>query len=398
MIKPHLLLSLALLSACADDARQEKTASAPPDPKAVARRSLNDFLAASGPPVQVFQVPADRAARVRGAAGTSVWVPANAFATATGKPVTGPVEVELREYYDLADALVHGLATQAGPRLLATGGMVHLAARTGSGQPCQLRPGVALAVLFPAFRPEPGMRLFAGQELAGRGPVQWQPLPPVRATTVPPLVLAQPRFDFIYVEGMEPGAVSAVAPLRGAPEAYRWRTACLSDLEAGSEGATYAAVPRRQGPRATQADSLAEVSGYLFATTQLSWINCDRFLDRPAATLLDYAVSTDSEPVEISLVFKDFRGLLHGEAHGRQVVFANVPTNEPATLVAVRWVKGQIELATRPVKLSARPEPALVFHPVTRAELLAEFHQLDPQHRWEPPVSMPNLRYPCGGI
>lgn len=395
MVRPHyLLLAMALLSACADDARQEKTALAPPDPRVAARQSLNAFLAASAPSVQVFRVPVGRAARVRGAAGTTVWVPAGAFVTtANGQAVTGPVDVEIREYYGLADALLHGLATQAGPRLLATGGMLHLAARTASGQPCRLRAGVALAVLFPAFWPESGMRLFAGQEQAGRGPAQWQALPPARATTVPPLVLAEPRFGFSRIEDAAP---SAVAP---AEEAYRWRRGCLNDLQSGSEAAAFAPAPRRQGPRATQADSLAEVSGYLFATTQLDWINCDRFLDLPAATLLDYIVATDKEPVQISLVFKNFRGLLQGVPNGQKVVFQNVPSNEPATLVAVRWVKGQIELATCPVKLSARPEPALAFHPVTRAQLLAEFHQLDPEHRWETPVSMPTLpKFPCGNL
>ncbi|MCC3156235.1 hypothetical protein LJ737_03250 [Hymenobacter sp. 15J16-1T3B] len=130
-----------------------------------------------GVPTQVFRLQAALDTTVSGVRGTTLALPANAFAYADDpeqKAVAGTVEVRLREFVSVADMVLNGLHTASGDNLLETGGMVQLTARTSDGRSCQLRPGAAVLVRLPAPRPVAGMQLFRGVPTAATGRVDWQ--------------------------------------------------------------------------------------------------------------------------------------------------------------------------------------------------------------------------------
>jgi hypothetical protein len=111
-----------------------------------------------------------------GTEGTTIWVPAQAFVEAAlGAPTpTGPVELQLKEFYSLPDILLNNLSTNSSQDgLLETGGMLHLAAVSANGKPCNLRPGAELLVQIPAAHPKAGMQLYAGVPMPGRK-LDWQ--------------------------------------------------------------------------------------------------------------------------------------------------------------------------------------------------------------------------------
>jgi hypothetical protein len=123
---------------------------------------------------QVFRIQAGHDTLLIGEAGTTVWVPAQAFEQQRMPVLSGEVEVQLREFYALSDMLLQGLATTAGPATLETAGMVHLAA-TANGQVCTLRRGSSLEVGFPTKTLQPDMQLFSGINKPGHTP-DWRPV------------------------------------------------------------------------------------------------------------------------------------------------------------------------------------------------------------------------------
>lgn len=133
---------------------------------------------------QIFRIRPGRDTVLFGREGTVIGVPAGAFVQATpGAPEpTGSVEVQLKELYSLPDILLNNLSTSSSHGPLETGGMLHLAAHTASGQPCVLRPGTELLLRMPAPRPKPGMQLFAGVRAASHR-LDWQRPRPALAPT-----------------------------------------------------------------------------------------------------------------------------------------------------------------------------------------------------------------------
>ncbi|GAB3842603.1 hypothetical protein GCM10028821_51100 [Hymenobacter jeollabukensis] len=128
-----------------------------------------------GVPTQVFRLQTALDTAVVGVRGTTLALPANAFAYADDpeKIVAGTVEVRLREFVTVADMVLNQLHTASGDNLLETGGMVQLTARTADGRPCQLRPGASVLVRLPTAQPVAGMQLFKGVATS-TGRVDWQ--------------------------------------------------------------------------------------------------------------------------------------------------------------------------------------------------------------------------------
>lgn len=140
---------------------------------------LRSFLQAGLPAAQLFTVYPGRDTLLMGTQGTQVLVPAHAWNLPDS---TAVVQLALQEFYTPADIILAGLSTTAGPQLLETGGMVHLAA-TANGQPVQLLPGRPVLLRLPTRRAQPGMQLFEGV-VRGHGQApDWQlPVAPHGAT------------------------------------------------------------------------------------------------------------------------------------------------------------------------------------------------------------------------
>ena len=126
---------------------------------------------------QTFWLAATRDTVIETAGGIVLSIPASAFLDADHRPVTGTVELVVKEALDAASMLKAGLSTCAGDQLLETGGMFYLDARQ-NGQPIVIDTGHAIYAEVPTDSVRPGMQLFTGNRLAG-GVIDWtdpQPL------------------------------------------------------------------------------------------------------------------------------------------------------------------------------------------------------------------------------
>lgn len=170
-------------------ARPTTFADAVPDAAGAAPPAVADTAAVgAAKTAQTFWIQPGRDTVLFAAEGTTIGVPARAFVLATaGSAPAGPVEVQLREFYSMPDILLNNLSTSSSHGLLETGGMLHLAARTATGQPCTLRPGAELLLRMPAARPKTGMQLYTGVRTAGHR-LDWQrPRPALKPTDFEPL-------------------------------------------------------------------------------------------------------------------------------------------------------------------------------------------------------------------
>ncbi len=96
--------------------------------------SLNDFYKKTSLPMQLFTIAANRDTTITGAQGTKLVIKANSFTDAANKPVKGQITMALKECYTLEDMLKEGLTTMADNKILESGGMIYLDAKSGETQ------------------------------------------------------------------------------------------------------------------------------------------------------------------------------------------------------------------------------------------------------------------------
>ncbi|WP_417588619.1 hypothetical protein [Owenweeksia hongkongensis] len=152
-----ILPLLALISSCEKDMNNKVTLSNSSNSIA----QIEGFLANNAPIKQTFQLNATSYNTVRGAEGTSITIPYNAFVDANGNPVSGNFTFELQEIFSPADMIFTGKMTSSGGRTLVSGGEMYINATQG-GADLQLAPGKSLDISVPSCNYDSEMDLFVG--------------------------------------------------------------------------------------------------------------------------------------------------------------------------------------------------------------------------------------------
>lgn len=109
----------------------------------------------------------------------------------------------------------------------------------------------------------------------------------------------------------------------------------------------------------------------LLNTSQLGWINCDRFYNAPAR--VDYLVKLD-EPAHLLIVFNSIRSIMSCD---RQGVFHSLPLNEDITIVGIKTDKGKLMMAQHKTKVTEQAFEKLKFEPVTVKEYKSRLEKLN---------------------
>lgn len=112
-------------------------------------------------PLQVFDILADRAQTVVATNGTILAIPAGAFMDSMGNPLSGQVQLHVKEANRDVEILTGGLVTQTGNELLASGGMYMFQALQ-NGKPVRINPAVGVYAYMPTAKKDPAMGLYKG--------------------------------------------------------------------------------------------------------------------------------------------------------------------------------------------------------------------------------------------
>lgn len=139
-------------------------------------------------PTQLFEIDNARDTVVETDKGIVMAVPANCFLDKSGKAVTGPVQLELREALDAADIMKAGLSTMSGDKLLETGGMFYINARQ-DGEQLKFNTGKSILTEVPTDKVKPGMQVFDGKRQPD-GSIDWVQPKPLETFLVPVDILS----------------------------------------------------------------------------------------------------------------------------------------------------------------------------------------------------------------
>jgi cytochrome c551/c552 len=120
---------------------------------------------------QVFTINGSRDTIIETKGGIIFSIPAKGFLANNGKPATGNFEVTVKEALDAETIVTCGLSTESDGRLLETGGMFYLDARTNN-EILKIDPANGIYTGIPSDTIKPGMQLFQGKRMED-GSINW---------------------------------------------------------------------------------------------------------------------------------------------------------------------------------------------------------------------------------
>lgn len=265
----------------------------------------------------VFTRNADKPLTLNCNQGTVLEIPAGAF-TVNGKPVTGPVEITVKEAYRFDDMLRNALATVTSDgKLLETGGMLRIDVTAG-GQPVDAELAQSIEVAFGTQKLPKGMEAFYGsQDSANPATTVWQQAGQVYA------VVSLPSIGLVSGDG--------------------------SDIY--GTGASYF-FGHNENEATTQITQTLTID-------RMGWINCDRFLDLPPNTLRTVTASVPAgfraDSCVAALYLKSYNSVMPGYFREGAYQFQNIPVNTQATVVLVQKNGATMQAAMKPLVVSEKP-------------------------------------------
>ncbi|MDC8003933.1 hypothetical protein POV27_07705 [Aureisphaera galaxeae] len=129
------------------------------DNRNITVNSIKEIDSVLSPSRQFFEIKADKEAIVKGAKGTTIYIPENTFQFVDGTAPVTPIKITLKESYSLSEMIFENLHTLSGDRILETNGMIYVTAEA-DGQQLSVREGSAIVIGFPKNGSEEEMDLF----------------------------------------------------------------------------------------------------------------------------------------------------------------------------------------------------------------------------------------------
>lgn len=105
--------------------------------------------------------------------------------------------------------------------------------------------------------------------------------------------------------------------------------------------------------------SVNDVNNYILRSSNLGWINCDRFVN--SSNNIKYLLKiNDYRGTIINMVFKSIFGVIPSRKINGEFYFKNVPNGEEIVLVAIKKDHGKLYVDI--VETKTQPKPSVEFH------------------------------------
>lgn len=251
--------------------------------------------------VQTF-ILTDKTETFIGKKGTKITIDPKSLNIDGGNEISGKIEIQLTEYYELEDIILANLSTSSNGNLIETAGMIKLTA-SFNGKEVVVKNGEEFKIEF-ATSEKKGMEIFYGE--FDEGKINW--VPNAKSTHV--------NKGGFFSQAMAQNDESL-------------------DTATG------------------MADSIARNN--ILKSSKFGWINCDRFLGLNNLTTLKLSYDTVYKP-SAYLVFKEMNSIMPCFYEKKYGKFINLPIGHNVTLIAFSWDGERLFFSTKEILIDEEVE------------------------------------------
>jgi hypothetical protein len=344
--------------------------------------------------------------------------------------VKGTITFQVKEFYKISDILSARLTTHSNDNILETGGMLFIQA-TSDGQLCKLKDNSAIEISFPFTEKKNSMLLFSGSWTNQK--INWELFSPNEANqkeiveelaVFPGGTVALRSFirkNLVYPDSLEEMGIGGMVQMdfvidetgkakdvnfknrsqKGFKDAIlntfskmpRWNPAKRNGVPIKS---TYSQSITFYNEEQNINDTLfkndfeatindtninkvktADIRQYIFSTSKLGWINCDRFYNSPKPRTDFYVDCGNYTELDIKLVFHSFKAILDNYASKTIYKFQNIPDDEAITVVVVKKINNDTFISLTDSNTNLKSINNLAFEKVTMDKLKKKLEQLN---------------------
>ena len=120
----------------------------------------------------------------------------------------------------------------------------------------------------------------------------------------------------------------------------------------------------------------SEVNRYILRTSELGWINCDRFIRGGGKQKIKYKLKIDDNgEIRVNMIFKSINSILPSFRIGNIFDFEIVPKNQDIILIAIKKDKGKLYMDL--VETTTQEKPDFNFKQLTISEMKVQLEKFD---------------------
>jgi hypothetical protein len=261
---------------------------------------------------QFFSINSDSSFSIVAKEGTKIIISSNSFVFEDGTFPKGKIDFELKECYSPSDIVFNNLSTQMVNDLLETGGMIFLEAKI-ENRILKLKTDKTIGIGFPMKDTAKIMNLYSAS-LQGK----------------------YMKWDNVIDSIEQPGTYDTVY----------------------SEGENIITYQK-------------ELNYYLFNSSQMGWLNCDKVLEGSDKTILTLNIDTTIIP-NVRLIFSDLNSASFPLFDNGHMTFYNIPMGEKATLIGFYKVDEKTFVYKKSIIINSNMVETAVFKEVSLADLKRE--------------------------
>lgn len=398
------------------------------------KKLLLDFYTKNDKKPQFFLIDNNKDTTIVCSEKTRITIKANSFVfSKTGKNLNNSIKISVKEYYTISDILLGRLSTTSNGNLLETGGMLEINA-TSDSKKCDLKKGKNIEIEIPTKAKKERMQLFTGNWK--NNTINWNleknsidlnqtfstvdemPVYPGGVTKMNQFIsrnLVLPKnvdillgtvyTSFIvdkegnvtdikitkgFSKNIDAEAIKVLkklskftpGKLNGIPVNVLYPLPIDIGLAYEEDDVSFSkkTISKNNNEMLKKAGS-EDISYYLFSSSKLGMINCDRFWDYDASLKINYAINLDNNSdAAINIVFHSFKSVLTKSTDNKNITFDSIPSGEKITIFAIKYFDKKPFLAIKETKTSAQGENNLDFQEITFEKLKNEMKKLNKLH------------------
>ncbi len=312
---------------------------------------VKNILTLETEPAQTYSITLPKDTIIIGKKGTRIRLPQGCFVDSTGKQITGPVKITLKEYYSIQDFIGNRLSTKTTDgRILTSSGMIFLEAKS-ENKSLQLKDTSPATIMFPRLVDSDVANLFIGQ-VGNNNEMQWQQLEPVHYDTI--VIVKE------VLRPMSDGVVEELYKEKLAEVEMELQFVIGSDTIPLTDGnqkqfdkllrRTSGYInpgfkPVRERKKYTRLKMYDTLKFYIFETSSLGYINCDIFVEEK---LYPFTVQVKDTESDVFIVLDSLNSVIYPDSvinvrinnTVKSSRLFNLPKNKSITVVSYRADEG----------------------------------------------------------